>query len=72
VLITALSVSFGLLAYPVVMERHVTHKLFLWESSLVGLATIGLLLLHTPNRIVGFPIFGSVSRAKKLAGKRAA
>jgi len=59
-----MSVSFGLLAFPVVMEGFFTCKLFLWGSYLVSLAIIGLLESHTPIRIVGFPIFGSVYRAK--------
>jgi TRAP transporter 4TM/12TM fusion protein len=72
VLITAVSASLGLLAFTVAMEGYFTRRLFLWERSLVGLATIGLLWPHTTFRIVGFLIFGSVYLAQKLAARRGA
>jgi hypothetical protein len=45
----------GLLAFPVVMERHLTRKLFLWASGLAGLATIGTLWPHTTIKDRRFP-----------------
>ena len=72
VLITALNFSMGFWAFPVVLEEHLTCKLFLCASGLVGLATIGTFWPHTPISIVGFPICGSGYLAKNLGARRAA
>ncbi len=66
VLITAVSATLGLLAFTVVTEGYLIRRLFIWERVLVGLATIGLLWPHTPYRVVGFVILGSIYLVQKL------
>ncbi len=70
VLITAVSATLGLLAFTATLERHLVRTLFLWETVLIGLATVGLLWPNMILRIVGFLIFASIYLPQKLMASR--
>jgi TRAP-type uncharacterized transport system fused permease subunit len=72
VLVTAVSATFGLMAFTATMQGYYLRKLFHWERGLLGLATLGLLWPNTTFRIVGFLILGSIYTGQKLAARRVA